>query len=83
MTRLKKVYLNYFLCQKRKIKLMIKNWYDSRDAQNSRGSSSLCVADKDLGERVYTSKLIGKNPDLVMHGGGNTSVKVERSNLFG
>ena len=43
---------------------MIKNWYDSRDAQNSRGSSSLCLADKDLGERVYTSKLIGKNPDL-------------------
>jgi len=62
---------------------MIKNWYDSRDAQNSRGSSSLCLADKDLGERVYTSKLIGKNPDLVMHGGGNTSVKVERHNLFG
>ena len=63
--------------------MIIKNWYDSREAQKRRGSSSLSAADKDLGERVYTSQLIGKNPDLVMHGGGNTSVKVERPNLFG
>src|SRR5207237_238793 len=25
--------------------------------------------------RVYTSRLIGSDPDLVMHGGGNTSLK--------
>ncbi|MDO5091095.1 MAG: class II aldolase/adducin family protein, partial [Cardiobacteriaceae bacterium] len=29
-----------------------------------------------LGERVYTSRLIGRDPDLVLHGGGNTSVKI-------
>lgn len=29
-----------------------------------------------LGLRIYTSRLIGQDPDLVLHGGGNTSVKI-------
>lgn len=29
-----------------------------------------------LGLRVYSSRLIGQDPDLVLHGGGNTSVKI-------
>ena len=29
-----------------------------------------------LGQRVYTSRLLGRNPELVLHGGGNTSVKI-------
>lgn len=37
----------------------------------------------DLGQRVYTSRLLGKNPALVMHGGGNTSVKSRVTDLFG
>lgn len=28
-----------------------------------------------LGARVYTSRLLGRDPTLVLHGGGNTSVK--------
>jgi rhamnulose-1-phosphate aldolase/alcohol dehydrogenase len=36
-----------------------------------------------LALRVYTSRLIGAEPDLVMHGGGNTSVKITRENLLG
>jgi rhamnulose-1-phosphate aldolase/alcohol dehydrogenase len=36
-----------------------------------------------LALRVYTSRLIGGDPDLVMHGGGNTSVKVVKENLLG
>lgn len=32
-------------------------------------------ADYDLAMRVYTSRLIGEDPDLVLHGGGNTSAK--------
>src|SRR5262249_1754362 len=36
-----------------------------------------------LALRVYTSRLIGKDPDLVMHGGGNTSVKIALRNLLG
>lgn len=37
----------------------------------------------DLGQRVYTSRLLGRNPALVMHGGGNTSVKSRVTDLFG
>ncbi len=33
--------------------------------------------------RVYTSQLLGAEPDLVLHGGGNTSVKISEHNLFG
>ena len=62
---------------------MIKNKYNSVHAKAWRDLNKVSEADKELGERVYTSQLIGKNPDLVMHGGGNTSVKVERRNLFG
>lgn len=32
---------------------------------------------RDLAMRVYTSRLIGQEPDLVLHGGGNTSVKID------
>lgn len=38
---------------------------------------------KPLARRVYTSRLLGKNPDLVLHGGGNTSVKVRQPDFFG
>jgi rhamnose utilization protein RhaD (predicted bifunctional aldolase and dehydrogenase)/NAD(P)-dependent dehydrogenase (short-subunit alcohol dehydrogenase family) len=36
-----------------------------------------------IGLRVYTSRLLGREPALVLHGGGNTSVKVREPNLFG
>ncbi len=34
-------------------------------------------SNEDLALRVYTSRLIGREPALVLHGGGNTSVKTE------
>jgi rhamnose utilization protein RhaD (predicted bifunctional aldolase and dehydrogenase)/NAD(P)-dependent dehydrogenase (short-subunit alcohol dehydrogenase family) len=37
----------------------------------------------ELGLRVYTSRLLGRDKSLVMHGGGNTSVKLMETNLFG
>ncbi len=37
----------------------------------------------DLAKRVYTSRLLGQDDTLVMHGGGNTSVKLRQKNLFG
>ncbi len=40
-------------------------------------------ADDPLQLRAYTSRLLGRNPDLVLHGGGNTSVKVKARDLFG
>ncbi|MBY0575333.1 MAG: bifunctional aldolase/short-chain dehydrogenase [Gallionellaceae bacterium] len=36
-----------------------------------------------LAERVYSSRLLGANPNLVLHGGGNTSVKGVSQNIFG
>jgi len=48
-------------------------WNDS-DAAHYAGELNL---------RVYTSRLLGRNPDLVLHGGGNTSVKIREHNLFG
>jgi len=37
----------------------------------------------DLALRVYTSRLLGRDKSLVLHGGGNTSVKIKEKNLFG
>jgi rhamnose utilization protein RhaD (predicted bifunctional aldolase and dehydrogenase)/NAD(P)-dependent dehydrogenase (short-subunit alcohol dehydrogenase family) len=37
----------------------------------------------DLALRVYTTRLLGQNPKLVLHGGGNTSVKLHLSDLMG
>ncbi len=38
---------------------------------------------RDLALRVYTSRLLGGDPRLVLHGGGNTSVKTALADLFG
>jgi rhamnose utilization protein RhaD (predicted bifunctional aldolase and dehydrogenase)/NAD(P)-dependent dehydrogenase (short-subunit alcohol dehydrogenase family) len=37
----------------------------------------------DLGQRVYTSRLLGREPSLVLHGGGNTSVKLREPDALG
>ena len=36
-----------------------------------------------LGARVYTSRLLGRDKSLVLHGGGNTSVKLKEKNVLG
>src|SRR6059058_3974980 len=38
---------------------------------------------RDLALRVYTTRLLGGDPKLVLHGGGNTSVKSRASDLLG
>ena len=37
----------------------------------------------DLALRVYSSRLLGQDSTLVLHGGGNTSVKITESNIVG
>jgi len=37
----------------------------------------------DLELRAYTSRLIGEDPELVLHGGGNTSLKTCHTDRFG
>jgi len=36
----------------------------------------------DLEQRVYSSRLLGRDATLVLHGGGNTSVKINERNLL-
>jgi rhamnose utilization protein RhaD (predicted bifunctional aldolase and dehydrogenase)/NAD(P)-dependent dehydrogenase (short-subunit alcohol dehydrogenase family) len=36
-----------------------------------------------LALRTYTARLLGSEPSLVLHGGGNTSVKAEATTIFG
>jgi rhamnose utilization protein RhaD (predicted bifunctional aldolase and dehydrogenase)/NAD(P)-dependent dehydrogenase (short-subunit alcohol dehydrogenase family) len=38
---------------------------------------------RDLAMRVYTTRLLGGDPRLVLHGGGNTSVKLRLPDLMG
>ena len=40
-------------------------------------------SDDSLAMRVYSSRLLGAEPELVLHGGGNTSVKTTETNIFG
>ncbi len=61
---------------------MFKNLWNQKNEKffiNSLGKSKFHF---DLGSRVYTSRLIGSIPDLVMHGGGNTSCKTYTKNIF-
>lgn len=38
---------------------------------------------EDLALRVYTTRLLGSDPRLVLHGGGNTSVKTRLTDILG
>lgn len=55
---------------------MKSRWNDD-DAQRFREAAAAADHSEALGLRIYTSRLIGGDPDLVLHGGGNTSVKVK------
>ena len=37
---------------------------------------------KELALRIYTTHLLGREKDLVLHGGGNTSMKTTYKNIF-
>ncbi|HIJ89271.1 MAG: bifunctional aldolase/short-chain dehydrogenase [Desulfobulbaceae bacterium] len=59
----------------------MKNRYDEKEAQAFVGAYPNCLPE--LALRVYTSRLLGAEEDLVLHGGGNTSVKGRITNLVG
>ena len=46
-------------------------------------AEAMVAAHGDLGLRVYTSRLLGADPRLVLHGGGNTSLKTRRVDTLG
>ena len=56
----------------------MKNLWKEPEAHKFIRAMGADPADVTLAQRVYTSRLLGCEPDLVLHGGGNTSVKVDR-----
>ncbi|PZR76832.1 MAG: bifunctional aldolase/short-chain dehydrogenase [Chthoniobacterales bacterium] len=52
----------------------MKNLWDAAEAGK-------CTTDLEL--RVYSSRLLGRDDTLVLHGGGNTSMKVKERNVAG
>ena len=61
---------------------MKSRWSDS-DAQEFVGRYAEKGVGEDLALRVYTTRLLGGDPRLVLHGGGNTSVKTHMTDLLG
>ncbi|WLE96757.1 MAG: bifunctional aldolase/short-chain dehydrogenase [Candidatus Electrothrix communis] len=47
----------------------------------SEQEAGACANELEL--RVYSSRLLGRDPSLVLHGGGNTSVKITERNAVG
>lgn len=58
----------------------MKNRWNDNDA---RAAIERWPGNEDVALRVYTSRLIGADPELVLHGGGNTSVKSRVKNRLG
>ena len=57
-------------------------WNDTDAAKHQAGQGS-STAQSDLGEITYGSRLIGSEPSLVLHGGGNTSIKSTSKDTHG
>jgi len=61
---------------------MKSRWSDA-DAAHMVAEYTRQGVSEELALRVYTSRLLGGDPRLVLHGGGNTSVKTEVTDLLG
>src|SRR6266508_6278465 len=61
---------------------MKSGWVD-KDAQAIVDRHARQGVSRDLALRVYTTRLLGHDPKLVRHGGGNTSVKTTMADLLG
>ncbi|MFT7596976.1 MAG: rhamnose utilization protein RhaD (predicted bifunctional aldolase and dehydrogenase), partial [Paracoccaceae bacterium] len=62
---------------------MVANNWNMEDAAGYARAAGENPADQQLALQAYASRLIGRDPQLVQHGGGNTSCKVVRKDLFG
>ncbi len=61
---------------------MKSGWVD-RDAEAMLADGAKAGIDPELSMRIYTSRLLGRDPKLVLHGGGNTSLKTTMRDRFG
>ncbi|MBV8119468.1 MAG: bifunctional aldolase/short-chain dehydrogenase [Alphaproteobacteria bacterium] len=56
--------------------------WSAAEAERLVGHYAARRVDRDVALRVYTSRLLGGDPKLVLHGGGNTSVKTVVKDLL-
>jgi rhamnose utilization protein RhaD (predicted bifunctional aldolase and dehydrogenase)/NAD(P)-dependent dehydrogenase (short-subunit alcohol dehydrogenase family) len=61
---------------------MKSGWVD-RDAEAIVADGAKAGIDPDLSLRIYTTRLLGRDPKLVLHGGGNTSLKTTMRDPLG
>lgn len=61
----------------------MKNLWNDAEAEDIVVRYARVGINRDLALRTYTTRLLGGEPRLVLHGGGNTSVKTEVTDLVG
>src|SRR5262245_11131285 len=61
----------------------MKSGGDDSEAQAGIERYALSALSPSLALRVYTPRLLGRDPQLVLHGGGNTSLKTAMRDLLG
>lgn len=61
----------------------MKSLWSDQDARSFVEKYAPQGVNEDLSLRVYTTRLLGGDPRLVLHGGGNTSVKTVMKDLLG
>ena len=59
------------------------NLWRDEDAEHTVAAYAQKGVNRDLALRTYTTRLLGGEPRLVLHGGGNTSVKTTMQDLLG
>ena len=53
---------------------------DAKEAVDRYGNAGVAA---DLALRIYSTRLLGRDPRLVLHGGGNSSLKTKARDLAG
>ena len=61
----------------------MQNLWSASDANDAIAQHAAKGVGRDLALRVYTTRLLGGEPKLVLHGGGNTSVKTHMADITG
>jgi len=61
----------------------MKSLWNEADARAAVARYAPSGVGEDLALRTYSARLLGADPTLVLHGGGNTSVKTTARDLFG
>jgi rhamnulose-1-phosphate aldolase/alcohol dehydrogenase len=61
----------------------MKSIWSDKDAREAIARYAEKGVNADLAFRVYTTRLLGGDPKLVLHGGGNTSVKTQMKDVTG